>query len=404
MSEREKSAHWTTTGDIAATAEKLWSGGRLPSALITGEELFPYSIKLSGPKASEMADNIAEIRAWCAALEARSLSERRRSYRLEYRSVRNGVLGKNSIPCRAVIETVEDALTLAGRKKDAEILQRVTKETVDRLPALVGYIYKKPLTVLEHSEDWGKFICVCEWMLLHTRPGVYIREMDVRGVHTKFVETHKKILGELLDILLPPETIDNNYTAGANFEKRYGFKAKDAVVRMRLPKNCSLFPAAACDISLTGEEFAAVEIPCCEVLIVENQITFLALPQMPGLLLVLGLGYGFDALKKALWLEKKKVFYWGDIDTHGFEILSELRNVLPKARSLLMDAETFGEYRDLCVEEPSPFRYIPERLTDDETSLFIQLHAENGKNLRLEQERVGMTFAVRKLCAALRQE
>ena len=102
--------------------------------------------------------------------------------------------------------------------------------------------------------------------------------------------------------------------------------------------------------------------------------------------------------------KNKKIFYWGDIDTHGFEILSELRNVLPKARSLLMDAETFEAYRDLCVGEPSPFRYIPERLTDDETSLFIQLHAENGKNLRLEQERVGMTFAVRKLCAALRQE
>lgn len=404
MSERNKSARWTTAGDIAAAAEKLWSGGRLPSALISGEELFPYSIKLSGPKSSEMVENISEVRAWCAALDARSANERRRHYRLEYRSVRHSVLGKNSIPCRAVVETVEDALTLAGRKKDAEILQRLTAETADRLPALVGYIYKKPLTVLEHSEDWGKFLCVCEWMLLHTRPGVYIREMDVRGVHTKFVETHKKILGELLDILLPPETIDNNYTAGANFEKRYGFKTKDEVIRMRLPTDGSLFPAAVCDISLTGEEFAAVEIPCRKVLIVENQITFLALPRMPGLLLVLGAGYGFDALKKASWLEKKKIFYWGDIDTHGFEILSELRNVLPTTRSLLMDAETFGEYRDLCVEEPSPFKYIPDRLTDDETSLFIRLHAADGKNLRLEQERVGMTFAVRKLSYVLRQE
>ena len=112
MSERKKSAHWTTAGDIAAAAEKLWSGGRLPSALISGEELFPYSIKLSCPKTSEMAENIAEVRAWRAALDARSANERRRSYRLEYRSVRHSVLGKNSIPCRAVIETAEDALSL----------------------------------------------------------------------------------------------------------------------------------------------------------------------------------------------------------------------------------------------------------------------------------------------------
>ena len=145
MSERKKSAHWTTAGDIAAAAEKLWSGGRLPSALISGEELFPYSIKLSCPKTSEMAENIAEVRAWRAALDARSANERRRSYRLEYRSVRHSVLGKNSIPCRAVIETAEDALSLAGRKKDSEILQRLTEETADRLPALggLGKIYMR---------------------------------------------------------------------------------------------------------------------------------------------------------------------------------------------------------------------------------------------------------------------
>ena len=110
MSERNKSARWTTAGDIAAAAEKLWSGGRLPSALISGEELFPYSIKLSGPKSSEMVENISEVRAWCAALDARSANERRRHYRLEYRSVRHSVLGKNSIPCRAVVETVEGAI------------------------------------------------------------------------------------------------------------------------------------------------------------------------------------------------------------------------------------------------------------------------------------------------------
>ncbi len=42
-------------------------------------------------------------------------------------------------------------------------------------------------------------------------------------------------------------------------------------------------------------------------------------------------------LAQAGWLARCQVYYWGDIDTHGFAILDQLRTHIPHARSLLMD-------------------------------------------------------------------
>ncbi len=42
-------------------------------------------------------------------------------------------------------------------------------------------------------------------------------------------------------------------------------------------------------------------------------------------------------LAQADWLARCQVSYWGDIDTHGFAILDQLRTYIPHAHSLLMD-------------------------------------------------------------------
>lgn len=384
--------NWTTASDITAAAKKLWESGRLPAALISGALLFPYSVKLRGPGSAEMVEKLAQAREWCAALRAGSAEARKGGYRLEYRHVRHKILGENDIPERAVIETEEDALSLAGKKREAAQLLKMAAETETRLPALLSFLHKKPLHALENAAQWKLFLDICEWMLAHMRPEIYVREMDIPGVHTKFIESHKAILGELLDLLLPESAADKRYTAGADFARRYGFRAKPELVRLRLPADCRLFPETVTDVTLADEEFAATEIPCSEIVITENQINFLSLPRADGRLLIWGSGYGFSMLKKAAWLEDKEIFYWGDIDTHGFAILSELRALFPQTQSLLMDADTLAAHRALCVEEPRPAKYLPEHLTQEETRLFQCLHTADGENLRLEQERLGMAW------------
>ena len=108
-----------------------------------------------------------------------------------------------------------------------------------------------------------------------------------------------------------------------------------------------------------------------------------------------------DNLAAAPWLYKKEIYYWGDIDTHGFAILNRARSHLPGLRSVLMDEATLLGHRDLWVEET--VQHAAEALPllgDAEQAVYQGLKRHTwGQNVRLEQERVAWDAAWRALTA-----
>jgi hypothetical protein len=144
------------------------------------------------------------------------------------------------------------------------------------------------------------------------------------------------------------------------------------------------------DISVPCEEAANLIIKPTKVFIVENLQTGLAFHDLPGSVVIMGLGYGVDVLEKFLWLHNTRCIYWGDIDTHGFAILNRARKYFPALESILMDEATLSSHRQLCVEEKKqhPSIELP-LLTNNEQKVFNSLKSNVwGHNIRLEQERV----------------
>lgn len=43
---------------------------------------------------------------------------------------------------------------------------------------------------------------VCQYFSAHPRPMVYLRQLDIAGIDSKFIESHKKTLRLLFDQLL----------------------------------------------------------------------------------------------------------------------------------------------------------------------------------------------------------
>lgn len=135
---------------------------------------------------------------------------------------------------------------------------------------------------------------------------------------------------------------------------------------------------------------AALALPVERVFITENETNFLAFPQVTRAIVVFGAGYGWEALARAAWLHQCDLHYWGDIDTHGFAILDQLRGYFPHAASFIMDAETLLAHRSHWGEEPEPARHDLSRLTPAEASVYDDLRFDRLQpRLRLEQERVG---------------
>jgi hypothetical protein len=89
------------------------------------------------------------------------------------------------------------------------------------------------------------------------------------------------------------------------------------------------------------------------------------------------------------WLQRKKIIYWGDLDTHGLVILNRLRARYPAVRSILMDLDTLLAHRTQWVREDMPTRIALPHLDESEAELYQALIEDRfGSQLRLEQERV----------------
>jgi hypothetical protein len=83
------------------------------------------------------------------------------------------------------------------------------------------------------------------------------------------------------------------------------------------------------------------------------------------------------------------LWYWGDIDTHGFAILSRVRSHFPHTRSLLMDRHTLLAHRAHWGEEKHQTSEPPVHLTPAEAQLEQDLRLGTYQpHLRLEQERI----------------
>ena len=90
--------------------------------------------------------------------------------------------------------------------------------------------------MLRYADQWPRLLAVCRYFVAHPQPGCYVRELDIPGVDTKFIEAHKSILKAILDQLLPPEAINQQQDklAEHGFAKRYGLKYEQPRVRFRL--------------------------------------------------------------------------------------------------------------------------------------------------------------------------
>jgi hypothetical protein len=262
-------------------------------------------------------------------------------------------------------------------------------------------VNEHPLEALSHEPSWQRVLATVEWIAASDTAGVYLRQIDVDGVDTKFIERHERLLSQLLPLVLPEAPGDGAATT-REFATRFGFLAKPSYTRFRLldPAVPNPLPVGLTELTLRTDELARMDVGVSTVFVVENEVTYLAFPAVPRAIAVFGSGFASSRLSELPWLADKEVVYWGDIDTHGFAILNRLRGHLPGLRSILMDRETLLAHRPQWSSEAVPTKRPLRDLTDEEQCLYADLVSERyGPGIRLEQERVRFSRVRRALVA-----
>jgi len=382
---------WTSSKDLVAQVRKHWDSGRLLADQLDAEgTLFPLNLRLKKPASRDLTDRFEAVRAWVGELIEHSRERRGHGYEIEWRTINHRTLGRNRLPRNIVVPSAEDALRLIGKTRQAQRFDELAADLLGEFPGLRGWLMRRPLEALRRADEWPRLKAILRHFCRHPRPGVYLRQLDIAGVDTKFIQTRRGLVGELLDQVLPEDAIDAAAAGARNFNRRYGLAGRPVLVRFRILDR-SLALRGLTDICAPVEEFTPLDLPVEDVFITENEINGLAFPDHPRSMVIFGLGYGLERLAGIDWLARSRCWYWGDIDTHGFAILNRLRHYLPEARSFLMDRATLDAHRELWGREPEDRRFRGEldRLDQAEQGLYQALRDDLlASRVRLEQEHV----------------
>ncbi|MGW4924032.1 Wadjet anti-phage system protein JetD domain-containing protein [Streptomyces parvulus] len=377
-----QSLNWTTPQAVLERLRKRWNTGTYLTQLANGAPWEPVEIPLRGPKAGDITRHYDDVLAWTESWAPSA----HRHLRIEYRRLGGRLAGVNYIPDRVWVDDRDDLWRILGVTPTVARYQALLASTQERLPALIDWMVAHPMQVLQREADWHRLEGTIRWITDYRGPAVYLRQLDVPGVDTKFIERHRAILTTLLEQCLPDDRIDAE-AARTDFAARFRFLRKPAYLRFRLLGGESL--GGFSELTIRADEFTAPPPGITTVFVIENETTYLAFPDQPHSIVIHGGGYAVTQLSALTWLHDVRLVYWGDLDTHGFTILDRLHRAFPHTQSILMDRSTLLEHRGQWVKEDAPTHQPLGTLTPDEADVYASLaDGEFGPNVRLEQERV----------------
>jgi hypothetical protein len=379
--------------EIRRRAASLWASERPLRAWLGREEFFPYRVPVGKPDAQQWLTNFAELRAALGELEDRSKSSLGVGYAVEVGEATHQKLGRIRVPLRVSFENVDDLAACAGETQSLEKFRRIAGTLLQQEPRLADWLAGRPFAVLELECELPRLLAVARYFQEHPRPMRYARQLGICGVDSKFIEQYRQTLSRWLEVLLPPDAIDEEERGIANggFERRFGLLYEEPSIRVRWLDTKRSMEQCITDATVPLGQIASWQPNCRLVIVTENKVNFLTLPEKDGALGIFGGGYAIDRLGGLPWLRDVPVHYWGDIDTHGFAILSRLRASLPHVVSLLMDRSTLLAHTGVWSEEPGDRRHLTDLngLNSDEHALYDDLRSDRlGRCVRLEQERI----------------
>ena len=364
-------------------------------AWLAGEGSWPLEVGLGMPQETEVLKQHADVRTWVSQWRAHSTYGT-----LVWESRRFARAGDHDFPARLVFDNAEQVAGAVGQLRRWRLAGQRYARMTSRWPQLAG---TSALTgrfdaLADYSiEDFERLYSLLGWLDANPGSGLYLRQLPVEGLDTKWFEQRKGVVTPILRVL-------RGVAADVDFYALCGLKRPAHRLRMRVV--CPQLQAQVGgleDVEAPLQQVASMALRPRAVIVVENLETGLAIPGMPGVVVFMRLGNAVSALGQIPWLAHVPVVYWGDIDTYGFAILSRARQALPQVQSVLMDEATLLTHRSLWSHEASQCPDTPFAcLTEQEASLYQLLRAQAlGPGVRLEQERIDLGQALAALVAAV---
>ncbi len=371
---------------IRKRAEKKFSEYLVATIEQRLDTFFPLEIPFPKLKANAP---LPELERWVGELKAHSKANKGFGYELEMIRVKSRTNNYQTLPTKLNFQAENDFLKFIGKQKEARQFKDRFGMVIEQVPALRSWVQQKPLQFLKHIGKWEDLVKVILYYLEHPRPMRYPRELPIE-VHSKFVESNMGLIEQLLKVVMPTGVMDWEKD---NTLDRLSLKQPPNWIRLRFldPQVSEAFGFPCTEVALPRYSFEALSVEIlAKVFVIENQVTFLTFPSIKNGIAIWGKGYSVRELKGD-WLRDTDLWYWGDTDAQGFQILSIFRGNFPRVKSFLMDQATYEQFKQYTVEG-TPFNGDPPaNLSKKELEVFQMM---KRSNLRLEQEHISQSWVM----------
>jgi hypothetical protein len=307
-------------------------------------------------------------------------------------------IGSQTMPARVEFASPGALAEFVGEQAAWQRATRYKQALLQRWPQLgagsgVGSLYE--WLQAASQDDFERLIAVAGWLVEHPRSGLYLRQLPVAGVDTKWIEGgQRRAIGILVSLLQAQGQADEDVER--DFLRLCGLRAPATRMRlMALDPRLRSRVGGLRDLQAPLGDLALLDWAPRTTLFLENLACAHSLPDLPGTVAVVGLGRAVSLAAQLPWIHGSRVIYWGDIDTDGLQILSLARAQFSGTVSVLMDRGTLLRYQARWVPEPQP-NHLAQRshLSLAEHELYDGLLANNWegwkdtRGVRLEQERL----------------
>ncbi|WP_155642152.1 Wadjet anti-phage system protein JetD domain-containing protein [Burkholderia cepacia] len=382
--------------DIALACKRQLERHQATWVARPSECAWPLAVSLRGPSDKAAANATATLRRWLAAwgeFDKRSQVSGRRTS-VEWRAVRWRLLGQVTLPEKVCFEDADAVADCAGLRTQWATLKARWQTLCMQHPVMIGM--PECAKVLVSAADWSdddfmRLLEFLSWGKDHPASGLYLRQLPLKGIDTKWVERRLGVVVPLLKTILGRD---------GDLHQLLGLRRAPPTIRMRLLDPLVREQLGGADyLEMPVDQWNTVlHRPPARLLVVENLDTGLAAPDIRDAAVVMGHGNGITLLQKVAWSRAAEILYWGDIDTWGLHILSRMRGIYPRLESILMTEEVLESHQHFWVDEETQDMRPAEHHTSKEAKLLRDLQQRRwGRPIRLEQERVHWPMAVEAL-------
>lgn len=358
---------------------------------------YPLKITLSAPRGRKLSEAANNFSSWKQSIM--SLAEEMGcSVAFENRKVPK-TAAVIAVPVSIEVPTRNVAIAIVGnRARDAaascsnrcERLQKFSFAPEDASE----FIWK---TRKRSDIDFNLLTAAAEWARDHETAGMTPRELPIPDMQGKLLNPKgDRVLVALL--------------AG---KPDLGLLDRPKKVELKYLDPAAPAGFGLCILGTRDErDLAKPPYPCRRAIILENRDPFnsfpIAGPFGSGAVAILGNGNaGPTTVTQIPWLaEIPEIYYWGDMDTDGLEILARYRRAGLSCKSLLMsysDFKNFEKYGTAWSKTNTMIRSHPEDselaslLSPGERELYRALCAGELPKSRIEQEKIPYTEVVNSL-------